>query len=95
MADDSVAITLADAIEAAQPEIKETLMTLAEKWKAEGEARGVVRGKADTLRKLLTLKFGELPKTTALRLASAPEADLDLWVERVLGADALDRVMAP
>ena len=37
VADDSAAITLSQAIEAAKPEAKEPIMTLAEKWKAEGE----------------------------------------------------------
>jgi len=101
VADDSVASTLSQALDSAEPEVKEALMTLAEKWKAEceargearGEAKGKIEGKIETLRKQLTLKFGELPEAAALRLASASEAELDLWVERVLTADTLDALL--
>jgi predicted transposase/invertase (TIGR01784 family) len=117
VADDSMAATLSTALDAAEPEVKDTLMTLAEKWKAEGEAKGRTEGeakgrtegeakgrtegeakgrtegKAETLRKLLTLKFGELSERAALRIASASEAELDRWVERVLTADTLAAVV--
>jgi predicted transposase YdaD len=62
-------------------------MTIAEKWKAEGEAKGraegKAEGKAETLRKLLTLKFGALPEGTARRIASASTADT---LDAVVGA---------
>ena len=97
VADDSVAATLSNALDAAQPDVKDALMTLAEKWKAEGEAKGraegKAEGKADTLCKLLTLKFGELTEPMARRIASASEAELDRWVGRVLIADTLDAVL--
>jgi hypothetical protein len=65
-------------------------MTLAEKWFTQGEAKG----KAESLRKLLTLKFGELPQAIAQRLATASEPELDLFIERVLSAATLDQVIA-
>jgi hypothetical protein len=40
VADDATATLLSNAIVAAKPEAKEPIMTLAEKWKAEGEAEG-------------------------------------------------------
>jgi predicted transposase/invertase (TIGR01784 family) len=117
VADDSAATLLTQAFDAGEPEVKEALMTLAEKWKAEGEAKGKAEGeakgkaegeakgkaegeakgkaegKAETLRKLLTLKFGELSEAAASRIASASEAELDRWVERVLSADTLNAVI--
>jgi hypothetical protein len=69
------------------------MMTLAEKWKAEGHAKGKVEGKAETLRKLLTLKFGKPPQAAAHRIANGSEVDLDRWLERVLSADSLDAVV--
>jgi predicted transposase/invertase (TIGR01784 family) len=89
VADDSAAITLSQAIEAAKPEAKEPIMTLAEKWKAEGEAKG----KAETLRKLLTLKFGNLSEAAVQSIANVSEVELDRWLERVLTADSLDAVV--
>jgi hypothetical protein len=91
VADDTVAATLSDAVQAAQPQVKEALMTLAEKWMAEGEARG----KAEVLRKLLALKFGELPEVAQLRIARATEADLDRWAARVLSTETLAGVIEP
>ena len=93
VADDSVAATLAAAIPEAKPQVKEALMTLAEKWMAEGEAKGEAKGKAEALRKLLTLKFGALPEIAATRIASAPQADVDRWLELVLSASTLEGVL--
>ena len=101
VADDSIASTLADAIPEAKPEVKEALMTLAEKWMAEGEARGEAkgeargeaRGEAKALRKLLMLKFGELPQTTLARIEAATPGELDRWLERVLTAATLEAVL--
>jgi hypothetical protein len=105
VADDAAAILLSNAIEAAEPEAKEPIMTLAEKWKAEGkaegeakgkaegEAKGKAEGKAETLRKQLTLKFGKPTEAAAHRIANGSEADLDRWLERVLTADSLDAVI--
>jgi len=93
VADDSVATTLAAAIPDAKSQVKEALMTLAEKWMADGEAKGKAEGKAEALRKLLTLKFGPLPEATASRLATATQTDVDRWLELVLTADTLPAVL--
>ena len=89
VADDSVAVTFSQALDAAQPEVKGALMTLAEKWEAEGKAKGRI----ETLQKQLTLKFGRLPEAAVSRLATANEAELDRWIERVLTVDTLDSVL--
>ncbi|HKY41324.1 MAG TPA: Rpn family recombination-promoting nuclease/putative transposase [Polyangiaceae bacterium] len=94
VADETAAQTLSRALLTTRPQAKDALMTLAEKWIAEGEARGKAEGKAETLRKLLILKFGELSETASRRLAVASEPDLDRWIERVLSAETLDDVMA-
>jgi hypothetical protein len=93
VADDSIASTLVDAIPEAKPEVKDALMTLAEKWLAEGEAKGEAKGKAEALQKLLTLKFGELPQPALARLDAASPGDLDRWLERVLTTATLEAVL--
>lgn len=97
VADDSIATALAHAIPAATPDVKEAFMTLAEKWlaegRADGEAKGKLEGKAEALRKLLTLKFGELPDSALTRLGTATLTDLDRWLERVLAANQLEDVL--
>lgn len=62
---------------------------------AEGRAEGHAQGRAEGVRKLLQLKFGDLPEEVNQRLFNASEAELDLWMERTLSADALDDVFGP
>lgn len=57
------------------------------------EAMRVAKGKADILRKQLTLKFGELSYETTLRIAGATEVELDRRVGRVLSAGTLEAVL--
>jgi predicted transposase YdaD len=94
VADKSVAASFSQAVATAETEMKDASMTtIAEMWQAEGEARGRAEGKADTLRKQLTLKFGELTEATDVRIAAASEAELDRWALRVLTADTLVGVL--
>jgi hypothetical protein len=60
---------------------------------AKGRAEGEAKGRAEILRKLLALKFGDLPEHVTLRLAGANEADLDQWLERALAASTLHEVL--
>lgn len=57
-----------------------------------GMERGMARGSQRTLRKLLTLKFGELPSWTEQRLLDANTEQLDVWLERVLEAEQLEAI---
>ncbi|WP_462323039.1 DUF4351 domain-containing protein [Halochromatium sp.] len=43
-----------------------------------------------TLRKLITLKFGEIPESASKRLEQAADEQLDTWVEQILNANSLD-----
>ncbi|MEY4575990.1 MAG: hypothetical protein RL701_693 [Pseudomonadota bacterium] len=61
--------------------------------RAEGEIAGEVRGRAETLVKLLTLKFGTLQDTVAQRIRSASVPELEMWTERVLGERSVDDVL--
>ena len=77
-----------------------------EQWKEEGleegrrEGRekgrleGHLEGRADTLEKLLRLKFGDLPDAIAQRLRQASDAELDLWSERILFVNSIEEVFA-
>lgn len=86
------------ALSLAAPETKDSLMTtLAERWKAEGLAEGLVRGQAvgarQLLRRQLELKFGPVSSETAARLDGASDAEIDQWAGRVLTADTVADVM--
>lgn len=53
----------------------------------QGRAEGRFHGKQQALHRLLIVKFGELPAGAEARIATATEADVDRWLERVLTAE--------
>ena len=59
----------------------------------EGEQKGQHQGIEGTLRKQITLKFGELPAWADERLTQASDAQLDVWVARILTADSLEALL--
>jgi len=61
-------------------------------WIQEGEQRGEARGEAKTLLKQLDLKFGELPEWVEQRVHAADKKQLDVWVERILTEDTLEKI---
>jgi len=56
----------------------------------ESQKVGRKAGVEGTLRKLITLKFGEIPESASKRLEQATDEQLDSWVERILTANSLD-----
>jgi hypothetical protein len=56
----------------------------------EGEARG----EANTLLKLLKLKFGNMPDWVEEKVNSADTTQLDQWVEKIFTAESLDSLLA-
>jgi Putative transposase, YhgA-like len=84
----------------AAPAAEQVIMTLAEQWKAEGEARGRAEGEArgraegearglrEVLVRLLVLKFGSISAEDQARIDAAAKDELLLWSERVLTADS-------
>jgi predicted transposase YdaD len=72
-------------------------MTIAEQLRQEGREQGREQGrtagKRETLRKQLSLKFGQLDTATWDRIEAADEAALERFTERVLSASTLDEVL--
>ena len=62
----------------------------AEREREEGRKEGQKAGVEGTLRKLITLKFGEIPESASKRLEQATDEQLDSWVEQILTANSLD-----
>ena len=75
------------------PAAEEAYVTTAEMLRAEGEARGQARGRADALVQLLTLKFGPLPPATIDAVNAASMDQLKSWTDRVLAATTLDEAL--
>jgi len=68
---------------------------LREEGRQEGEIRGEVKGEAQTLSKLIQLKFGELPAWAEASITQADKAQLDQWVERILFVESLEQLFKP
>ncbi|RBO90141.1 Rpn family recombination-promoting nuclease/putative transposase [Nocardia puris] len=76
------------------PEAKEALMTTAEQLRAEGEARGAARARAEMLIVLLAEKFGTLPNSAIERVRTADADRLHTWARRILTANTLHDALA-
>lgn len=87
--------TILTTLAAAAPETKATLMTtLAERWQAEGEARGRLEGARQLLLLQLERKFGKLRPSDRTRVATATEDELRRWSMQVLDADSVAALFA-
>jgi hypothetical protein len=79
------------------PEGERALMTAAEKLTEEARqqalAQGVALGRAETVLKQLSLRFGPLPDAVVQRIHRASLAELDALTERVLTAKTLDEAL--
>ena len=84
-----------------QPDKWETIMgtlseALAEQGRiegiAEGKVAGIASGKADTLLRLLRLRFGDVPPAREAEIRSATTERLDTWSEALIFASDLDAV---
>jgi len=66
-----------------------------EEGREEGRQQGRRLGEAEVLKRLLKLKFGELPGAILARIERTEnDADLLRWADRVLTAERLDQVFA-
>ena len=65
------------------------------KGRREGLATGRGEGKLEMVRRILTARFGRLPKWAEARLATARPATLDSWAVKALTAATLKDVIGP
>ncbi len=72
------------------------MQTVAEVWKKEGKAgglmRGLTQGKAETLLRLLERRFDTVPEDAKARVLAVPAEDLDAWLDAILSVSSLDDV---
>jgi len=64
-----------------------------EKGRQEGRQEGRHEGVEDVLRKLISLKFGELPAWADERLKQASDEQLDKWVMQILSVNDLGELL--
>ena len=74
-------------------------MTLAKRFDAwaqqheqKGLERGIEKGEAMLLQRLLARRFGTLSNDVVAKIAAASSRQLELWGDRVLDAPSLDAV---
>ncbi|HXV63049.1 MAG TPA: hypothetical protein VEK15_20280 [Vicinamibacteria bacterium] len=73
--------------------VHETELTWGDELLLKGRQEGVVQGKRETLKRLLTAKFGPLPKDTEALLDAVQSAEkLDQYLDRVLVAESLEEL---
>ena len=58
-------------------------------------AEGKAEGKAEDLKRLLTRRFGRLPKWAAVRIDAAAIDQLDVWLDGIFDAKTLDALLGP
>jgi len=74
------------------PQEEQVMASFADRYRQEGKARGEVKGEAQTLLKLIQLKFGDQPGWVEDKLNAAGKAQLDHWVGAILTASSLEEL---
>ena len=84
------------------PQESNTMATLSERLRAEGMQKGMQQGveqgmqqgEAAALKKLINLKFGELPHWAEEKIQSAGVPELEVWLEAILTSDTLESLLS-
>lgn len=74
------------------PQEEQVMANFADRYRQEGEARGKIKGEAQTLFKQIQLKFGDQPEWVEAKLNTADRSQLDQWVAAILTASSLDEL---
>jgi len=67
-----------------------------------GEARGIVKGraegeakgKAEMLKRLITHRFGQLPEWAVIKIDSATTTQLEIWAEAIFDTQSIEQLLA-
>ena len=60
----------------------------------QGMQQGMQQGEAAALKKLISLKFGELPRWAEAQIQSAGVPELEVWLEAILTSDTLESLLS-
>lgn len=74
--------------------VKEDVVTAADQLRAQGRAEGELKGMRRVLLRQLHARFQSVSAEIESRIASASEADLEAWTDRVLSAGTIEDVFA-
>jgi hypothetical protein len=83
-------------------DLKELKMTLAERFdewakahEQKGIEKGIEKGEALLLQRLLVRRFGALPHHVLEQIATATADQIEIWGDRVLEATTLEAIFSP
>ena len=87
--------------QAQYPQESNSMATLSERLRAEGMEKGVMQGiqhgvqqgEAKALKKLIVLKFGDLPQWAEQQIERARLIELEAWLDGILTAKSLDELL--
>ncbi|MDR9468668.1 Rpn family recombination-promoting nuclease/putative transposase [Marinospirillum sp.] len=74
-------------------EDKNMLAENLQNWAQKERQEGRQEGQSLALKKLIQLKFGELPDWAEQKIAQADSEQIDLWISKLLKADSLDHLL--
>ena len=60
----------------------------------QGVEQGMQQGEAAALKKLISLKFGELPRWAEAQIQSAGVPELEVWLDAILTSDTLESLLS-
>ena len=70
------------------------MQTYGQQLRDEGRAEGIAEGRAQTLLRLMEKRFGSIPEAARRRIGvAATPAQLDAWLDALLGAQSVDEVL--
>jgi hypothetical protein len=73
--------------------MQEVELTYFDELELKAELKGVLKGKRETLLRLLTARFGVLPEATVARIAAVTsDSELDTYLDRFVTANSLEDI---
>ena len=72
-----------------------TMETIAQMLRREGRVEGRVEGRRNTLLEVIQLRHGEVPATLRAQIETANEAELQMWLARVVRSSTLVELLTP
>ena len=82
------------AEKALDPGKEDTIMTLADRLRKEGEEKGILKERSDLFNRLLNKRFGDIRDPHIQeRLRKATPDQIDRWFDRILEAKSIEEVI--
>jgi Putative transposase, YhgA-like len=81
-------------VQALPSQVKEDVVTAAEKLRAQGRVEGELKGMRNSLLRLLRRQLSSVSPEVEQKVANGTKAELEAWTDRVIGASSIEDVFA-